>query len=244
MSPAEQHRRRVTLARALSKSGWTSRSLAEELIAQGRVRLNGRVARSSTLWVDPLRDRIEVDGEQLRKRSRLYLAMNKPAGVVTTREDECGRSTVYHYLPEDVGWLFPVGRLDKETSGLLLFTNDTRFGEQVTSPLSKIPKTYAVRLNRPLSEHDRARLHLPLRLDDGTTFLPAKIASLPTDKTSCKITLCEGKNREVRRTFEFLGYKVVALQRVSIGSLRIGRLKEGQVRRLSEQDIRRILRRT
>ena len=234
-------RARITLARALSKFGVSSRTLARALILGGRVRLNGRPVRTPDVWVDPQRDTILINGKPLRRRAHVYVMMNKPAGVTTTRSDELQRRTVYDYLPGGSGWLFPVGRLDKDTSGLLLFTNDTRFGERVTNPLRKTPKTYAVQLDRSLTDADREHLQSGLSMKDGTTFFPATVTLRSRDPMKCEITIVEGKNRQVRRMFDDLGYTVLALKRLSIGLLGLGSLPEGKVRRLSQDEVAQVL---
>lgn len=231
----------VTLARALSKLGISSRAVARTLVLDGRVRVNGAKIRDPDRWVVPSRDRIVLDGEAARPRCRVYYVMNKPPGVVTTRSDEKQRRTVYDLLPPGIGWVFPVGRLDKETSGLLFFTNDTRFGDRVTNPLDKIPKCYAARLDRRLAERDRERLQSGMRLEDGAPCRPARVKIRPEDPTVCEITIVEGKNRQVRRMFEQIGYVVVTLKRLSIGSLRLGGLSEGEVRRLPPRDVIRVM---
>ena len=234
-------RGRITLARVLSKFGVSSRSLARRLVVNGRVRLNGRAVRTPDTWVDPQRDTILIDGKPLRQRAHVYVMMNKPTGVMTTRSDELQRRTVYDYLPGGSGWLFPVGRLDKDTSGLLLFTDDTRFGERVTNPLTQTPKTYAVQLDRSLTAPDRGHLQSELQMKDGTSFLPATAILRSQDPTRCEITIVEGKNRQVRRMFDHLGYKVLGLKRLSIGSLRLGSLPEGEVRKLSRDEVAQVL---
>jgi pseudouridine synthase len=226
----------ITLSRALSKFGRASRSRARILIRQGQVTLNGRRITSPEIWVDPRVDKIVVAGEPLRQQARVYLALHKPAGVVTTRSDERGRKTVYDLLPEEQGWLFPVGRLDQDTSGLLLMTNDTQFGERVTSPLSKIPKTYETLLDRPLAVVDKHRMESRFRLSDGETLLPAAVEISPVVERQCTITISEGKNRQIRRMCATLGYKVVALKRISIGPVRLGGLGEGEFRALTEEE--------
>ena len=155
---------------------------------------------------------------------------------MTTRSDELGRKTVYDFLPHDLPWIFPIGRLDKDTSGLLLLTNDTRFGEHVTNPFEKVAKTYEVHLDKPLSQSAMQVLELPMKLDDGTELKPAIVAMSTSANTICQVTICEGKNRQVRRMFETLGYKVVALRRLSIGAITLGELKEGEHRSLTSKE--------
>jgi 23S rRNA pseudouridine2605 synthase len=180
------------------------------------------------------RDVISVDGARVRKPELVYILMNKPAGVVTTRSDERGRATVYDLLGDVGRWVFPVGRLDKETSGLLLFTNDNRLGESLTSPASKAPKTYRVTLDADVAEGDLRVIRAGMRLA-GERLLPALAASL--GPCEVELTIVEGKNRQIRRMFESLGHRVVALDRTAIGRLRAGSLPPGKWRHLAPDEV-------
>ncbi|HXX64524.1 MAG TPA: pseudouridine synthase [Bacteroidota bacterium] len=238
-SPGASPRRasRVTLARAISKSGLSSRTQARALVDAGRVRLNGRVAHSPDVWINPSSDQISIDGHNITSQRHVYFALHKPVGLITTRSDEAGRSTVYDLLPEAIPWVFPVGRLDKETSGLLLFTNDTRFGDLVTRPGRNVPKTYLVALDRPLAPSDAAQIRAGLSPREGTRYRPAKIEIAADDPGACRIVLTEGKNRQIRRMFDALGYSVRRLHRLSIGPVMIGTLEEGHTRPLTRGEI-------
>lgn len=228
--------KKVSLARALSKMGVVSRRQAGEWIQAGRVSVNGRCLRNPEVRVDPDREVIRVDDRVIEAARPLYLMMNKPKGVVTTRSDEKGRKTVYDLLSGDQ-WIFPVGRLDRETSGLLLLTNDTQWGNRIVAPESKVPKVYHVKLNRPIGKGDLEKLESGILLDEGKT-LPAKAALLRETEKGCWIalTLQEGKNRQVRRMCEALGYEVENLVRVQIGPLKLGDLPSGGVRPLTRAE--------
>lgn len=231
---------RVTLARALSKLGICSRTLARARIEGGSVRVDGQVVRDPDRWVDLARDRIEVGGEVAAKARPTYLALHKPPGYVTTRSDERGRKTVYELLPEDLRTLFPIGRLDLDSSGLLLWTNDTRFSERVTNPAIAIEKEYRVRLDAPLTPASAKTLESPLELPDGTRLLPAELGNdpdAPHDRSAVTITIVEGKNRQIRRACNLLGYEVVRLHRVRIGGVRLADLREGEHRALTREEI-------
>lgn len=235
ITPARKSTAQITLARALSKLGAASRSEARGIIAEGRVAVNKQVVRNPDLWIDPRNEHISLDGVPLLKPAFQYIAMHKPVECVTTRSDEHGRKTVYHYLPDDLKKLVPVGRLDKDTTGLLLFTNDTRWGDMVTG--QGVPKVYMVRLNAPLLQHDCRALESGMVLEDGTQLLPARVVLHTGDLTKCKITITEGKNRQVRRMFEALGYAVESLHRISIGPVRLGPLPAGKTRAISREEL-------
>jgi 23S rRNA pseudouridine2605 synthase len=228
---------KVSLARALSKLGFCSRSEAEVLIAEGRVSVNGKKA-GADFWIVPEKVTITVDGQPIAKKKYIYLLMNKPAGYVTTRSDELGRKTVYDLLKGIDEWVFPVGRLDKDTSGMLLFTNDTQLGEQLTSPDSKVPKTYRIKLNKALLRNHIIEMERGMVLDDER-LLPAIIEI--EDNASehwIEMTIFEGKNRQVRRMFEKYEYTVLELHRVRIGKLGIGNLLSGQWRHMTKEEVR------
>ena len=229
-------RGQVTVARALSKLGAASRARARELIAAGEVTVNGHPVTNPGAWLDPREDRLAILGRPVRPGDSVYLMMHKPRGVITTRSDERGRATVYELLPAEPQGVFPVGRLDKDTSGLLLFTNDTRFGESVTNPLSRTGKTYRVVLDRPLRDEDGREIASGMILKDGTRLRPAMIVQ---DRApgSYLMTITEGRNRQIRRMCVDLGYDVAALERIGIGGVELGALPEGAVRALTEEEV-------
>ncbi len=231
-------RRNVSLARAISKLGHSSRTQAAEAIGAGRVRVNGTVVRDPSFRCSMSADTIVVDGRVISKRSPVYIAMHKPSGVVTTRSDEMGRKTVYDVLGDAGRWVFPVGRLDRETSGLLLLTNDTRFGERLTNPASKVRKTYQVGLDKSVSDEDLRRIRAGIRVD-AARYLPAEIRR--TGETSVEMTIVEGKNRQIRRIFEFLGYRVLFLSRRKIGTLSLSSLPSGEWRYLKDSEVRALI---
>ncbi len=228
----------VSLARALSKLGYCSRSEAERLIVDGRVQVNGRVLRNASTRITPESARLTVDGKSIAKKERIYILLNKPEGVVTTRSDERGRQTVYNVLGDVGRWVFPVGRLDKDTSGLLLMTNDTRLGDRLTNPDSEIPKTYSVTLDHELSTEDVQIMEKGMLLD-GERLKPA-IVNHVREKTY-DVTIVEGKNRQIRRMCESLGYRVRKLLRTRIGKLGLGKLECGNWRYLLAQDLQLLL---
>jgi 23S rRNA pseudouridine2605 synthase len=210
------------------------------------VEVNGAVQRAPGRWIDPGRDRVTVDGRRVRdETARVVLAFHKPRGVVTTRSDPAGRRTVYDVLGDVGRWVFPVGRLDRDTSGLLVLTNDHRLGERLTSPDHHVPKTYHARVaGVPDGEALRA-LREGLTLDDGTTTRPAKVRVLGTPRgegsTWLEIVLTEGKNRQVRRMGAAVGHGVRELVRVRIGRLDLGHLAPGEWRELGPHEVRGLL---
>jgi pseudouridine synthase len=227
-----------TLERVLSKAGVGSRTDARDWIRGGRVGVNGTIARDPDQWIDMERDRVQFDGKPLEQRSRVYLLLYKPTGYLTTYKDPEGRPTVYD-LVADVGtFVSPVGRLDLNTSGLLLMTNDNRFAERVTNPMSHVPKTYLVKASMRLGDEQLQQLRDGIELSDGPTR-PATVTRLRDSEkyTHFEITLTEGRNRQVRRMVEALGAKVLKLVRVKIGQIPIGTLPIGKWRLLTKAEV-------
>jgi 23S rRNA pseudouridine2605 synthase len=238
-APSPGNRRLKTLERVLSKAGLGSRTEARQWIAERRVRVNGQVVDDPDRWIDLDRDRVSFDGKPLTAEEKKYLLLYKPAGYLTTYRDPQGRPTIYDLLPGRETYLFPVGRLDLDTSGLLILTNDAAFAERITNPDYKVPKTYQVKASRHLSEEELDRLRNGMELRDGATK-PAKVTRLrePGGRTVFEMTITEGRNRQVRRMVEALDAKVLELVRVAIGPIRIGTLQIGTARELTEEEVR------
>jgi pseudouridine synthase len=228
-----------TLERVLSKAGLGSRVEARSWVHAGRVTINGKVTRNPDQWVDMERDRVRFDDRPLVARERVYVLLYKPTGYLTTYKDPDGRPTVYE-LVADVGtFLSPVGRLDLNTSGLLLMTNDNRFAERVTNPDSHVPKTYLVKASTLLTDIQLEQLRRGIELADGPTR-PATVRRLRDSAkyTHFEITLTEGRNRQVRRMVEALGAKVLKLVRVKVGPIGIDTLPIGKWRLLTPAEVK------
>jgi 23S rRNA pseudouridine2605 synthase len=240
---SESARPLKTLERVLSKAGIGSRTDARRWVGEGRVKVNGRVEGDPNRWVDLERDRVTFDDKPLEKAEAVYLLLHKPAGYLTTYRDPEGRPTIFDLLPDRDRYLFPVGRLDLDTSGLLILTNDTAFAERMTNPEYHVPKTYQVKASRHLGEEELDRLRNGLELRDGPTR-PAAVTKLrePGGKTVFEITITEGRNRQVRRMVEALDAKVVSLARTAIGEITLGELKSGKTRDLTKSEVAALLR--
>jgi len=227
-----------SLDRVLSKAGVGSRTEARGWILAGRVAVNARVTRDPDRRVDIARDRVHLDGKPLVARERVYLLLHKPTGYVTTYKDPQGRPTVFDLIPDVNTFVSPVGRLDLDTSGLLLLTNDTQFAERVTNPDSHVSKTYLVTASTVLTDEELQKLRDGVRLKDGPTR-PALVTRVRDSggQTYLEVTLTEGRNRQVRRMVEAVGARVVKLARVNIGPIAIGTLPSGKWRRLTRAEV-------
>ena len=231
----------IRIQKALSEAGVASRRAAEELVRQGRVTINGRKAEIGQS-VNPDRDVIAVDGKRVyfaRKKRYRYIMMNKPRGYVTTASDELGRKTVMELVSDIPARLYPVGRLDKDSEGLLLMTNDGAFAQAVTHPSGGISKLYRVTVQPRADESQILKMSSGVVLDDGTKTMPCAI-NVVTDepgRTVMEMTLKEGKNREIRRMCEAVGLEVVRLKRNAEGVVKLGMLKPGTYRELTKAEV-------
>jgi pseudouridine synthase len=223
----------------LSKAGLGSRTEARQWIGTGRVRVNGKLIQTPDHWVDLERDSVTLDGKPVKAQKKLYLLLYKPKGYLTTYKDPEGRATVYDLIPDVEQWIFPVGRLDQDTSGLLILTNDTQFAEHITNPDHKVRKTYLVKSASRLTDEDLDRLRQGVVLEDGPTR-PAVVNRVrdSANKSFFEITITEGRNRQVRRMVEAVGSRVSKLVRIAIGSLRIEQLEIGRYRLLTATEVK------
>ncbi|HWU64127.1 MAG TPA: pseudouridine synthase [Ensifer sp.] len=231
--------KRVTVARALSKLGFCSRTQAEALVLAGRVTVDGRKTTQLETWVDLTTSKIAVDGNQVAAEAFVYYMLNKPRGLVTTRNDPQGRPTVYDCLTHlDHAHLSPVGRLDKASEGLLLFTNDTEFAQALLDPETHVPKTYHVQIDRLVTPERLAAFMTGVEHDgDRLQARRANILRKGDRNAWLEIELDEGKNRQIRRMLETLDIEVLRLVRVAIGDLPLGQLPKGEVRALTGDEV-------
>lgn len=228
----------IRLQKYMADCGVASRRKAEEMIAAGRVRVNGQIA-SVGDKINPKRDSVTVNGKKLTKdKNYIYLMLNKPRGFVTTMSDEMDRKCVAQ-LVADVGKrVYPVGRLDRESEGLLLFTNDGEFANALTHPSRHIAKVYRVSVKPAITEEQINVLTSSLMID-GRKTMPAdvRVLSKEEDRSSLEITLFEGRNRQIRRLCEEAGLETVRLKRMSIGQLKLDGLKVGEYRYLTNDEV-------
>lgn len=238
-NPRAASEKKTGLARALSKLGFCSRSEAAELIRAGRVKLNGTARRDVETPVRLGRDRIEVDGKEVRSVEKAYWMVNKPRGIVTTAEDEKRRETVYSLLPKGLPWMGPVGRLDMASEGLLLLTNDTEWAARVTAPESHVEKMYHVQIAAVADSSLLARLETGV-FESGELLkaVEAKLLRAGEKNSWVEIALDEGKNRQIRRMMDACGVEVMRLIRVAIGPVKLGDLAKGKARKLTPEQVR------
>lgn len=235
----------VRLNKFLADSGICSRRAADTVIAEGRILVNGKKVFELGIKVDPAGDRITFDGKPVKRvHQKIYLMLHKPKGVLTTLEDELGRPTVANFLGDIAQRVFPVGRLDWDSEGLLLFTNDGDLANKIMQPKSDITKTYLVKVDGRPEEPQLTRLR------QGVSIPGGRVKALHVEKIVrkdgskqyqwLKIVISEGKNRQIRYMFEKIGFDVLKLQRIAIGQLKLGNLDKGELTYLDETDLKRI----
>lgn len=233
---------KIRLQKFISECGFSSRRKAEEMIAAGRVSVNGRKA-SIGDKIDPKNDDVKIDGKKLKRpEKQMYIMLNKPRGFITTMSDEMGRKCVASLIADAGASLFPIGRLDRNSEGLLLFTNDGEFANAVMHPRQGIPKTYRVTVSPPASDKQVETLCSGVELD-GRLTARAVVRVLEKDEGRgvLEIIIREGRNREIRRMCEIVGLEVKRLKRTAVGSLRLGMLRPGSWRVLTEDEIQHLL---
>ncbi|AQP46676.1 MFS transporter [Tessaracoccus aquimaris] len=229
----------IRLQKVLASAGIASRRASEILIDEGRVEVNGKVVTEQGKRVNPETDHIRVDGSRIPPpRRHMYLVLNKPRGVVSTMDDPEGRSTLTDYLPRTKERLFHVGRLDTETEGLIVLTNDGEFAHRLAHPSYEVPKTYHVQAAGVMDNRTIKRLEKGVTLEDGPVKPDkVKLISRSQNKTLLEITLHEGRNRIVRRMMDAVGHPVDRLARTRIGPIRLGVLPVGETRELTREEL-------
>ena len=223
----------------MASCGVASRRKSEELIFEGRVTVNGKTVEEPGLQIDPEKDEIRVGKKRISTpEKKVYIMLNKPVGCVSTCEDDRGRMTVLDCIKGVDARIYPVGRLDFTTEGMLLLTNDGELAYRLTHPKNEVNKRYLVIINSALSPEEVKKLERGVFIEGGKTA-PAKIKVLKTqpDRTELTIIIHEGRNRQVRRMFEAIEKEVVFLKRISIGDLNLGELKKGEYRFLTDEEI-------
>ena len=229
----------IRLNKFLAQAGVASRREVDKMIAEGRIKVNGQVVQVLGHKIDDEKDRVEVDGRRVeREEGLVYLMLNKPQGYLVTLKDNFQRPTIQQLLPSLKQRIFPVGRLDYDSSGLLLMMNDGELAYRLTHPRFKVPKVYLAKVMGEPDPSELARLEKGIYLD-GKKTAPAQIAQVKSDpkKSLFKIEIFEGRKREVKRMFQAIGHKVLHLQRIGFGSLRLGSLKAGKWRYLTRKEI-------
>lgn len=235
----------VRLNKFLADSGVCSRRAADGVIADGRVLVNGKKVFELGIKINPKNDRITVDGKPIKQiQQKIYLMLHKPKGILTTMADELGRPTVAQYLGDISHRVFPVGRLDWDSEGLLLFTNDGEFANKVMQPKNDITKTYLVKVDGQPEDKHLNRLRMGVSIPGG------RVRAVHIEKISrkegskqynwIKIVINEGKNRQIRYMFEKIGFDVLKLQRIAIGQLKLGHLERGEITYLDETDLKKV----
>jgi 23S rRNA pseudouridine2605 synthase len=230
---------KMRLQKYISGAGVTSRRKAEDLIAQGRVMVNGRIVNTPGTLVSK-KDTVVVDGKKIRiSDQKTYILLNKPEGYVTSLEDQFGRKLVTDLLTDVEKRVFPVGRLDYNTSGLIILTDDGDFANHLTHPSGGIEKEYLIKIDKKLEDKHYVQLIEGIKIEDYVAKpKKVRIISENTGNSYISVTMTEGKNREVRKMFESLGYRVQKLKRIRIGSIEVGFLRKGHYRYLSESEVK------
>ena len=228
----------MRLQKYLSECGVASRRAAEALIQEGKVRVNGEVVAVLGKQIDPVHDRIQVRGKIIQAARKGVILFYKPRDVVSTMKDPEGRKSIADYLTREYRSYFPVGRLDWESTGLVVLTNDGELAERLLHPRYGCQRTYRVRVAGFLEDREMRRIERGIRLKDGIAKAQIQFVRSEGDSTWIEVTLTEGRNRIVRRMMEHIRHPVIRLQRVSHGPFRLGRLKPGQIRKLTESEYR------
>ena len=233
---------KVRLQKYLAECGVASRRKSEELIDQGKVKVNGNIA-SIGDKINPKRDTVTVSGKKIvKQKSHTYIMLHKPRGFITTMSDEMDRKCVAQLVKDVPGRVYPVGRLDRDSEGMLLFTNDGEFANAMTHPTRHVPKTYRVTVRPAITEEQITKLTTGVMVDDRMTA-PAEVRVVTKEegRVVLEIILYEGRNRQIRKMCEEVGLEVARLKRTAIGSIKLGMLKQGDYRELTEDEVRKLM---
>lgn len=233
----------MRLAKYLAGQGVASRRKSEELIAEGRVSVNGNIIKEQGFKIDPLQDKVEVDGHMLQTADKVYLLLYKPAGYISSVSDPWGRPVVTDLIKEEKNRrIYPVGRLDLDTEGLLLMTNDGDFANSIIHPRYKMDKKYEAMVQGKVTKDAIKHLQKGILLEDGMTA-PAgvKVLKHSSDKTLLEVIIHEGRKRQVRRMLEAVGHPVIHLKRTEVGFLTLKGLKDGEYRYLNSQEVKKLI---
>ena len=233
---------KVRLQKYLAECGVASRRKSEELMDQGKVKVNGSIA-SIGDKINPKRDTVTVNGKKIvKQKSHTYIMLHKPRGFITTMSDEMDRKCVAQLVKDVPGRVYPVGRLDRDSEGMLLFTNDGEFANAMTHPTRHVPKTYRVTVRPSITEEQITKLTTGVIIEDRMTA-PAEVRVVTKEegRVVLEIILYEGRNRQIRKMCEEVGLEVARLKRTAIGSIKLGMLKQGDYRELTEDEVRRLM---
>ncbi|MFW5985194.1 MAG: pseudouridine synthase [Halanaerobiaceae bacterium] len=229
------------LQKYMAHAGVASRRKSEDIIAEGRVKVNGEVVTEMGFKIDPQQDTVTVDGEVISREEKVYILFNKPTGCVCTVDDPRGRKTVLDYIDGVSQRIYPVGRLDYDTSGLLIITNDGQLTNILTHPSYEIDKTYLVEIPGQLTAEEKKQLEEGVELEDGITApAEAEIVYKNSDKTIFMLTIHEGRNRQVRRMCEKIGHRVINLKRIGLAFLSLEQLSPGEFRFLTTEEVKKL----
>lgn len=226
------------LNKYIASSGLCSRRKADELIEAGVVMINGKIIKELGYTVQP-KDKVFVNKQLIHPVKHEYYRFYKPAGYITTSDDEKGRKTIYDILPEKLQNLKPVGRLDRESTGLLILTNDGDLINELTHPSVKVPKLYRVSVEGKITQNDINTMNKGIEIEEGkNAYAQVEVLEISNTQTTMEILLFQGMNRQIRKMFEFLGYKVVSLKRIQHATLNLDGLKRGEFKPIKPQQIK------
>lgn len=227
----------VRLNKYIASCGLGSRRFADEMIKSGRIKINGKTVTEPGVYVSK-KDRVEADGQILEEEKKVYIVFNKPPGYITTRNDEKGRKTIYDNLPENMKGLKTAGRLDKDSTGLLIMTNDGELIQKLAHPKSKVPKVYRVVAEGKINIEDLHRFQKGIEIESGKiAFAQGVILDYEQGNTTLELVLHQGYNRQIRKMFDFIGHKVISLKRIQHACIVLGGIKKGKFRFMKSKEI-------